>query len=360
MDRQRRILRPRPLARRPRVSVMIPLYNYSQFLGECVDSILTQDGVEVDLLIIDDASTDDSLAVAEAIAAADGRVRLVANERNIGMVPTINRGLWDVDAEYVVKFDADDVLTPGALARATALLDANPSVGFVYGFPVEFNSSPPPPARTAVRSWSIWSGHDWLTIRCRKGRNCIMQPEVVMRATALHEAGQYNTELPHGSDFEMWLRLATVADVGRVNGAHQGYYRVHDQSMQRTVHAGLLTDLRAHRDSFRNVLTEAGDRLPDADRLSCIARRAIAANVIGEACRAYDDGSAPEEPIDAFLALALDVYPGARKLSAWRSLERRGSLGPKRAQTAGTIPFRRLARDIEDRLRWRRWRWSGV
>src|SRR3954454_12361504 len=125
-----------------RVSVVIPLHNYGHFLPECVASVLAQEGVDVDVLIIDDASTDDSLSVASEIAAGDDRVRVVASERNGGMVATITRGLWEVDGEYLVKLDADDLLTPGALARATALLQAHPSVGFVYGFPVAFTESP--------------------------------------------------------------------------------------------------------------------------------------------------------------------------------------------------------------------------
>src|SRR5215210_1888787 len=108
---------PAMTGRAPRVSVVIPLYNYGRFLGECVQSALDQDGVDVDVLVIDDASTDDSLSVATAIAAGDSRVRVVCNERNLGMVGTMNEGLWAAGGEYLVKLDADDLLTPGALAR---------------------------------------------------------------------------------------------------------------------------------------------------------------------------------------------------------------------------------------------------
>jgi glycosyltransferase involved in cell wall biosynthesis len=347
-------------SRRPRVSVVIPLYNYGHFLGECVDSILAQDGVELDVLIVDDASTDDSLSVAEAIAERDSRVRVAANERNLGMVPTMNKGLWAVDGEYVVKFDADDVLTPGALARATALLDAHPSVGFVYGFPVAFNQSPPPPARTKVRSWTVWSGHDWFEIRCRKGANCIFQPEVVMRTAVLHEAGQYRAEVGHAPDFEMWLRLATIADVGRVNGAHQGYYRIHPNSWQRTLNDFYLVDLDRHRQIFDILFSDRARAFPDAERLSATARRAIALNAIERACRAYDEGTADDEPIDGYVALALDVYPAAPQLREWRSLERRRKAGAERAARVPAARAKRLQRDLEDRLRWRQWRWSGV
>lgn len=351
--------RPKGLTRRPHVSAVIPLYNYGCFLAECVESILAQEDVDIDVLIIDDASTDDSLAVARSIAARDDRVRVKANPANMGMVPTINEGLWEVDGEYLLKFDADDILTPGALARATALLDAYPSVGFVYGFPVVFRSSPPPPARTRVRSWTVWSGEDWLQIRCRKGSNVIYQPEVVMRSSAVHQAGKYKVELPHGSDFEMWLRLATLGDVGRINGAHQGYYRLHDQSMQRTVNAGHLLDLQAHRDVYEALFTEAGDKLP-VPRLRSLARRALALNALDKASRAYDEGRGDEEPVREYLALALDVYPDACKLSQWRSVRRRLGRAPDHAAALPSAHARRAWRNFSDRMEWRRWRWSGT
>lgn len=352
--------RPVQAGKRPRVSVFIPLFNYGHFLHECVESVLTQDGVEVDVLIIDDASTDDSLSVARAIAARDSRVRVIANERNLGMVATMNKGLWALEGEYLVKLDSDDMLTPGALARATALLEAHPSVGLAYGFPVTFNESPPPPARTRVRSWTVWSGHDWLRIRCRKGSNCIYQPEVVMRASALHEAGKYRAEFGHAPDFDMWLRLATVADVGRINGAHQGYYRVHPASWQRTMSDFYLRDMEQRRAIFASLFRESAGLVPDADRLSLLARRAIANNALDRACRAFDEGTAAQEPVDGYVELALDLYPDATKLQRWHMLQRRRAVGPSRGPNSPVAQVKRLQRDIGDRLRYRRWRWSGV
>jgi glycosyltransferase involved in cell wall biosynthesis len=344
----------------PRVSVVIPLHNYGHFLGECVQSALDQDGVDVDVLVIDDASTDDSLSVARAIAAADSRVSVVASERNRGMVATMNDGLWAAGGEYLVKLDADDLLTPGALARASALLDAHPSVGFVYGFPVAFRQSPPPAARTRVRSWTLWPGDDWFRIRCRKGHNCIFQPEVVMRASALHEAGPYKPEMGHAPDYEMWLRLSTIADVGRINGAHQGYYRIHPSSWQRTMDDFHLADLERRRDIFATAFRERAGGLPDAAQLERTARRAIALNAVDRACRAYDEGTADAEPIDGYVALALDLWPELTRHRRWRALERRRRIGAERAPVAPAGRAMRLQRDLGDRLRWRRWRWAGV
>ena len=128
-----RLARPRPLATRPRVSVVVPCYRYGAYLPACVASATSQPGVEVDVLIVDDASPDDSADVARSLAAADPRVRVLVNEQNMRHIATYNEGLSLVDGEYVVLLSADDLLAPGSLARAVALMEANPSVGMTYG-----------------------------------------------------------------------------------------------------------------------------------------------------------------------------------------------------------------------------------
>ena len=92
-----------------------------------------------------------------------------------------------------------------------------------------------------------------------------------MRNVVQQEIGGYNPALPHSGDFEMWLRAAAVADVGRVNGANQAYYRIHAASMQRTTYAGHLTDLEGRRAAFESVL-HSTDR-PVADGRRCTSRR---------------------------------------------------------------------------------------
>ena len=118
------IVRTRPTAasRRAPVSVVVPCFNYGSYLPDCVASVLDQNGVDVEVLIIDDASTDDSAEVAAALANEEPRVRLRRHERNVGLVETVREGLFAVAGEYVVKLDADDLLAPGsARARDRAL-----------------------------------------------------------------------------------------------------------------------------------------------------------------------------------------------------------------------------------------------
>src|ERR1700738_5097729 len=107
------------------VSVVIPCYNYGHFLEEAVGSALTgQDGVDVRVLIIDDASPDDSAQQAHRIAAADPRVEVRVHETNKRHIATYNEGLLEwADGVYVALLSADDRLAPGAPGRAGAPLD---------------------------------------------------------------------------------------------------------------------------------------------------------------------------------------------------------------------------------------------
>ncbi len=167
----------------PRVSVVVPCYNYGHYLPACLESILDQPGVEVEAIVVDDASPDGSGEVAEQLGAADPRVRVIRHPLNKGHITTYNDGLEAARGDYLVLLSADDLLAPRSLARAAALLEANPSVGFVYGRAVQFSGEPPTGDAGSVRSWTIWEGHDWLRMRWRTGRNCIWSPEVMIRAS---------------------------------------------------------------------------------------------------------------------------------------------------------------------------------
>ena len=140
-----RLAAPRQGVRIPRVSVVIPCYNYGRYLPDAVASALGQVGVDVDVLIVDDASPDGSAEVAGRLAAGDPRITVVRHEVNRGHIQTYNDGLDRTTGEFVVLLSADDLLAPGALSRATALMDCNPSVGFVYGLPQAFTDVPPAP-----------------------------------------------------------------------------------------------------------------------------------------------------------------------------------------------------------------------
>jgi glycosyltransferase involved in cell wall biosynthesis len=276
------------------------------------------------------------------------------HRRNAGHIQTYNDGLAQVDGDYVVLLSADDLLPPGALGRATALMEAHPSVGFVYGFARSF-SDEPPPSDPRVRNWSIWRGLDWLAISARKGRCFISSPEVVMRREAIQEAGGYDPRLPHSGDFDMWMRTAVRWDVGRVNGPVQAWYRVHEANMHLTAYAGWLTDLYERRKTFEILFEERAPDRPEVTRLRPQAMRALAQESLRYALAAHRDGADRME-VQRHLAFAVETYPPVRASYLWKLCE----VGPLSGRTYPGVEPRRFVSRVRHHVGWRRERRYGT
>jgi glycosyltransferase involved in cell wall biosynthesis len=214
------------------VDVVVPCYNYGRYLKGCVESILTQRGVDVRVLIIDDVSPDNTPAIAKEISAADPRVSYVRNEVNLGLIGTANKGIMDwVTADYVVLLSADDKLTPGSLARATKLMDARPEVGLTYGMALMMHDDGVELVTGDPRDPEFAVVPGWLFLRRMFDYgNAVPSPCAVMRTSVQHRIGGYDPQFRHTSDVDMWMRAAAVGPVGVVN-AIQGLYRWHNTNM---------------------------------------------------------------------------------------------------------------------------------
>jgi len=121
------------------LSVIIPNHNYGRFIGETVASLARQDYAPMEVVIVDDASTDDSVAIIkDLIASYAGQldIRLIEQARNAGKVAAVNRALREVSGQYCLLLDSDDYLMDNHVVRTLAVLEraraADPHVGFVY------------------------------------------------------------------------------------------------------------------------------------------------------------------------------------------------------------------------------------
>lgn len=113
----------------PRVSVIIPCYNHGRFLMDAIESVLRQTWTDLELIIIDDGSTDDTAAVVGRVR--DGRVRVLRTE-NRGVSAARNAGLEQARGEFIAFLDADDIWEPTKLERQVALMDAEPGVALAF------------------------------------------------------------------------------------------------------------------------------------------------------------------------------------------------------------------------------------
>jgi glycosyltransferase involved in cell wall biosynthesis len=351
---------------RPRVTVVIPCYNYGHFLAECLESVFADaDQVDIDAIIVDDASPDGSAQVARQIAERDPRVRVIAHERNMRHIATYNEGLAAAEGEYVVLLSADDLLAKGAVARSAALLQAHPEVGLVYGFSRRFFDTPPEP-RNLLRSWSIWDGPEWVAKVTRTVSNPIYTPEVMMRASTMRELVGYDARLPHAADFHLWLRAGTRAAIGRVNGVDQAFYRVHGANMHTEQYSGAVVDVEQRYLSLQILFDEDGARLPGVETIRAAAYRALAREALILACRPYQQGlpaeaiAAQEDQLARLAELAGEIWPESKTGTLKRGYDRYVARARKGRGPVVPAPVTALRDRVVLHLGWRQWRRSGI
>ena len=341
--------------RSPRVSVIVPCYQYAEYLPRCVESLLGQPDVDVRVLVIDDCSTDETPEVAARLAAADPRVEVRRHAANRGHIATYNEGLSWADGDYVALVSADDIVAPGAFGRAAAIMGTHQRVGMVYGRALDAPSDEPLPDPSGRwRGTTVWTGARWIGRRCRTGYNCISSPEVVVRTSVHHAVGGYDPALPHSGDLEMWLRIAAVSDIAYVRGAPQAIYRKHPRSMLRSSYADPLVDLRHRKAAFDSFFTRCPDGATSRDRGA--VGRALARQALWQASRAVDRDRLDDVDVAALVAFAESASPDLHRLPQWHGLRLRRALGAGRSQWFP--PFlvtgaAHRARDEVGNLRWK-------
>jgi glycosyltransferase involved in cell wall biosynthesis len=193
---------------RPKVSVLIPTYEYGRFLPAAIDSVLAQDFRDFELLISDDGSQDDSAAVIRRYAAQDSRVRYRIHERNLGMVENWNWCLREARGEYIKYVFGDDCLpSPSALRRLVAMLDGEPRASLAVSARLILDE--------ASQVQEVWdelgaagyqSGPD-VIIRCmQRDRNLVGEPSTVL-FRRIPAARGFDPTFRQVVDQEMWFHL---------------------------------------------------------------------------------------------------------------------------------------------------------
>lgn len=318
----------------PNVDVVVPCYNYGRFLYRCVNSVLRQEHVGVRVLIIDDASSDDTAEVGSRLAALDSRVEFRRHEVNQGHIATYNEGLlgW-AGAEFSLLLSADDMLADGALGRATRLMARHSEVGMTYGMALIIGSDEDltiPPC-FGSDEYQILSCGDVLQYCCQHG-NPVPTPTAVVRTKLQHELGGYRNDLPHTGDMEMWMRFATQASIG-VLRALQAYYRWHGGNMGRMYYDGVVNDLRGQKEALRQLFRTWGKRIPEFSSWMESMDRRIGEEAFWLASKVFDDGDI--EGSRVFVRFAEEHNPDLRWSSKWWRYQTKRLLGQGLWQKVG-------------------------
>jgi glycosyltransferase involved in cell wall biosynthesis len=189
------------------VSVLLPVYNGAKYLASAIDSILEQSHNDLELIVVDDCSTDQSASIIEAYATRDKRLRFERNTANLGLFNNYNRCLELSRGDYIKPFAQDDILLPDYLKRTVAALKENPQVtlvttgknllddqGLVSRSVVLFPGQGVQPGKLLI-TWSL------ITF-C----NFLGEP-VVGLFRAVDKGSGYDPRYFHFGDLELWLRL---------------------------------------------------------------------------------------------------------------------------------------------------------
>jgi glycosyltransferase involved in cell wall biosynthesis len=261
-----------------KVDIAVPCYNYARFLERCVRSVLDQSVKDVRVLIIDDASSDESLLVARKLAQADPRVSVAGHAENKGHIDTYNEGIAWASAEYFLLLSADDLLVPGALERAVEVMDSNPDIVLTYGKVIQWRDDFPMPDIKPKQTYT-WERHDILKQLCVSTVN-ISTCTAIARTKAQKAIGGYRASLPHSGDMEMWLRFAANGSVARIN-AVQGIYRKHSTAMSNAYYVDRMHDFWQAKLAFDSFFDEYENRLDHLRSLRIVARRSLARRIFG-------------------------------------------------------------------------------
>jgi glycosyltransferase involved in cell wall biosynthesis len=308
------------------VDVVVPCYNYARFLHRCVDSVLCQEQVDVRVLIIDDASSDNTPEIGKRLAALDPRVDFVCHQVNQGHIATYNEGLlgW-ASGEYSLLLSADDMLAPGSLARAIQVMDRHKEVGMTYGMALVVGDGEVPAGglKFAPEDYQIVTGEKFLERCCQSG-NPVPTPTAVVRTKLQRKLGGYRTEFPHSGDMEMWMRFAVHGSVGVVR-AVQAYYRWHSGNMSCQYYNKKLSDRREVLRTCKHVFDTWGERFPRFDVWWKSMCQRCGDDAFWQASEEFDKGD--KDAYKAYLEFAEEISPSIRHSSMWWRLRAKRFVG---------------------------------
>jgi glycosyltransferase involved in cell wall biosynthesis len=273
------------------VSIIIPCYNQARFVAAAVESALGQRDPDVEVIVVDDGSTD---GVAAALAEYRGRVTVLRQE-NRGLAGARNSGLRVARGDYMLFLDSDDLLEPDAVGRLRVLLQGRLECGLAYcawrqidaaGTRVLGETHPGPHA-DALRG---------LLLR----RFFFFASTALIRRNCLDQVGGFDEELPWGEDADLWLRIAQAGYGLAYLDEPLVHYRVHAGSMTAAISPRQVASWEAGLDKFFRTPGLA----PDIRALEHEARAVLHFETAGRYCRTGLVAAAREQ-----LAEALRLHP---------------------------------------------------
>lgn len=191
----------------PRVSIILPTYNGAFLIERAIRSILAQSFKDLELIIVDDGSTDETASIVKKMMATDERIVYTKNERNSGLQKTLNIGLAQAKGEYFARIDDDDEwIDEKKLEQQISFLDENKEYVLVGTGAIILNKK-----RKEMFRY-LMPGEDGEIRNSLLSKNCFVHSSVVLRKDSVRNIGGYD-ESPatlHVEDYDLWLRLGKI------------------------------------------------------------------------------------------------------------------------------------------------------
>ncbi|WP_299101264.1 glycosyltransferase [uncultured Winogradskyella sp.] len=205
----------------PKLTVLLPVYNCAKYVGAAIDSVLMQTFKDFEFIIIDDASTDDTLKIINTYS--DARIKVIKQQNNYGITHNLNYGLTIAQGEYIARMDGDDISLPKRFEKQITYLDANPNV-IVCGTNYKILDT------DIIKN--LPSSHDDIKVELLYG-SCFGHPTVMMRRSVFQENKiAYNTTLETAQDYNLWVRLLQYGELHNLTEVLLEY-RIHEDQISK-------------------------------------------------------------------------------------------------------------------------------
>ena len=203
-----------------KISVCIPTYNGARYLEACLDSVLNQTYKDIEILAVDDGSTDNTIEILERYSANDQRIRLVRNEHNLGLVANWNRCVELACGEWIKFVFQDDLIAPTCLERLLATAQEQAAQLVICQREFWFEEGTDPQLKRDLDEdptiWSVFGGTPFVTPQDISqaalryfGTNLVGEPTgVMLHRTVFERFGKFNPAFIQICDWEYWLRVA--------------------------------------------------------------------------------------------------------------------------------------------------------
>lgn len=231
------------------VSVVIPAYNAERYLAECLTSVLEQSHRPIEVIVVDDGSTDGTSEIARSSLP---RVRY-HHQENRGVAGALNAGIALATGDYVSLVASDDGLCPGATAAQAEVLDRYPRAAMVHGGAEHIDESSNVLEREPARDGGVRHQPSRDAVRWLLGSNLVICSSVMIRRSFFERHGGFRQEFVPGEDWELWLRVAAHHDLVYV-GRPLARRRTHGESLT----AGFTVEsvVRSHERVLRSLFSE--------------------------------------------------------------------------------------------------------